>query len=80
MEIGDTTHGKCLKPMEIYEDDIFLIISSKCSYPQTPAYDWLRKMGGLVGPFPGLCFMGTVREVSINDAGKQELGLNILFH
>ena len=67
------------KTMDIDEDDVFLILASKSRSPKTPAYEWLQQMGILDSTFSGLCFFGTVRGVSINEAGKQEISLNILF-
>ena len=67
------------KKMDVYKDDIFMIVSSKCKTPDSRNYNWLKHMGIPVGPFSGLCFLGTIRDVSSNDTGNQEIDLNILF-
>ena len=65
--------------MEVSKNDVFIIYSSKCKTPKGSHYDWLQHMGVPVGPFSGLCFLGTINDVSINDAGNQEIGLYVLF-
>lgn len=65
--------------MDVRKDDLFFIVASNTQAPSSPAYDWLESMGASVQSFSGICFLGTIRDVFVNDEGNQEIELNILF-